>query len=276
MTTAQRQAWKSFIRHPSSIRLSAIGYVSDAYHIVLLSTTNGQPIINVAPHFLSTCRTAYDEGHGLFYSKNTFIMARGPLSNSKDYYDRLQPQHKRMIRHMVLGLHITDLTLEAFDSIESQLRAQDVVRGRLPPDDSVEDWGPPVVYNLLSIWRSKLAWLQTWTWLENLEIYSVIGRGNQSLSQRDLSPRVSHFRIKGKDLPEFLRGIGPAGPHCPVMNCYKECNSIFAKTMHSQEKLMWNVCTWMIERFGWKGTKARIRRLAYKEANAALTYARWI
>ncbi|KAL8909461.1 MAG: hypothetical protein Q9171_005029 [Xanthocarpia ochracea] len=274
MTAAQRQAWKSFIRHPSSSRLCVLTNVSDAYHTVLFNTANCQPAINVAPHFLSTCRTAYDEGHELFYSKNTFVMARGPLSNSKDYYDRLQPQHKRLIRHMRVSLHITDLTLEAFDSIESQLRAKDVARGRLPPDDSVEDWVAPVVYNLLSIWRSKLAWLRTWTWLEELEIHSIINRGNQSVSQSDLRLRVSHFRIKGKDLPEFLRGIGPVGPHCPVMDCYKECNSIFAKQMHLQEKLMWNVCTWMIKLFGWKCTKALTRRLTYREANAAINYIR--
>ncbi|KAL8916804.1 MAG: hypothetical protein Q9172_006103 [Xanthocarpia lactea] len=203
-------------------------------------------------------------------------MARGPLSNSKDYYDRLQPQHKRLIRHMIVSLHITDLTLEAFDSIESQLRAKDVARGRLPPDDSVEDWVAPVVYNLVSIWRSKLAWLQTWTWLEDLEIHTSIGSGNQSVSQGDLRLRVSHFKIKGKDLPEILRGIGPVGPHCPVMNCYKECNSIFGKQMQSQEKLMWDVCTRMIELSGWKCSKALIRRLTYKEANTAISSIRWI
>ncbi|KAL8853907.1 MAG: hypothetical protein Q9221_001214 [Calogaya cf. arnoldii] len=208
----------------------------------------------------------YTEGLELFYSKNEFYMSYGPLSISKDYYDGLQTKYKRLIRHMVIVLHWHDLTTEAFDQIENQLRAKDVSRGRLPPDHSIEDWLPPIAYQLRSIWRSKLAWFQDWIWLEELTINSCL-QGEKG-EERDIPP-VDSFKIRGEDLPIFLKGIGPVKPHCPMLDCYRECNSSFAEQMRVHEEFVWNLFTLMIGEMGWKWIKASLRMSVYREARAA-------
>ncbi|KAL8767020.1 MAG: hypothetical protein Q9209_006374 [Squamulea sp. 1 TL-2023] len=232
---------------------------SRCYYVLLSYIVNYIPINNATPHVLSTCRTAYNEGREMFYSKNTFVIPHGPLLNSKVCFDRLQPQDKRLIRHLVLDLNILDLSIEAFDDIEGQLRAKDVAQGKLPRDDSIEDWVAPVVYNITSTWRSKLAWLQDWSWLEDLEIYSFLRIGFHDI------PYIRDFKLQGHCLKEFLKGIGPMEPHCPVMDCYKDCNSMFAKQMRLQESFIWTLVTIMIGAFGWKGTKAIIRSKALEE-----------
>ncbi|KAL8895584.1 MAG: hypothetical protein Q9192_003549 [Flavoplaca navasiana] len=261
LRAAQRQAWRNFMHHPSTFRLFAIRLTANCYFTVFVDKTHRLSAIRAAPRFLSTCHTACDEGGKLFYSKNTFCMAYGPLSNSRGYYDHLMPEHKRLIRHMTVILHMGDLTVEAFDYIEDQLRAKDVARGRLPRDNSVEDWLAPVVYHLISIWRSKLAWLKEWTWLEDLEIQSgLCTRGFPNVLPKSMS-----VKIQGYYLPVYLEGIGPSEPHCPLVDCYKDCNNIFARQMRTQEEFMWTLFAWMIECFGWKATKAIIRRKVWEE-----------
>ncbi|KAL8981271.1 MAG: hypothetical protein Q9205_003898 [Flavoplaca limonia] len=184
------------------------------------------------------------------------------LHSCRGYYDQLVPEHKKLIRHMTVILHMGDLTVEAFDHIEDQLRAKDVARGRLPPDDSVEDWLAPVVYHLISIWRSKLAWLKEWTWLEDLEIHSgLCTRGFPNVLPKSMS-----VRIQGYYLPVYLEGIGPSEPRCPLVDCYKDCNNMFARQMRTQEEFLWSLFAWMIECFGWKATKAIIRRKVWEES----------
>lgn len=269
MTAALLQAWGNFIRNPSSSRLRWISRTFSGRNVVYFATIECLYSVNFVPRCLSTCRTVYEEGHELFYSKNIFFMSYGPLSTSKDYYDGLQTKHKRLIRHMVIELHWCDLTNEAFGYIEDQLRAKDVARGRLPPDDSLEDWLGPVVYQLMSIWRSKLAWLQDWTWLQDLEIHSCL---RARKGQDDLLPPIESFKVPGEHLPSFLKGIGPVEPHCPVVDCYKECNSVFAEQMRIQEEFMWTIFTWMIGASGWKCTKAMIRKKVYDDASAARSH----
>lgn len=187
-------------------------------------------------------------------------MAYGPLSYSRGYYEQLKPDHKRLIRHMRVELHLGDLTIEAFDQIEDQVRSKDVAHGRLPPDDSVEEWLAPVVYHLISIWRSKLAWVREWTWLEDLEIHTGHRRRGSYV------PKSMSVKVQGSYLPVFLEGIGPIESHCPVVDCYKEYNSIFAQHMRTQEEFMWSLFAVAIESFGWKGTKAIIRRNVWSAA----------
>ncbi|KAL8731380.1 MAG: hypothetical protein Q9166_003472 [cf. Caloplaca sp. 2 TL-2023] len=265
-TAAQRQAWKRFMRHPSTMHISTLFSVSNCYYAIIFQTpAMCIPAIRTAPHFLSTCHTAYDEGHQLFYSKNIFFMPHGPLSNAKDYYDDLQPHHKRLIRHMVIDLTLLDLTIESFNDIESQLRSKDVANNKLARDDSIEDWVAPVVYNILSTWRSKLAYLREWTWLEDLEIHCFLQANRRCRNHRIGLPIVEPFTVKGRDLQRFLKGVGPAEPHVPLMDCYAECDSAFGKQMRHDESFIWRLVPWMLEMYGWKCMKAVVRRGAYKE-----------
>lgn len=263
---AHRRAWRHFIGHPSRIAFGILWEVIESYLTVLVGDTASLcvPALEVAPHFLSVCRTAYEEGHAIFYSQNTFYLPYGPLSHTKGYFDQLQPDHRKLIRKLVLDITIWDLDVTAFDEIENQLRSKDVVKGRLPPDKSVEDWVPPIAYNLISTWRSKLAWLRDWTWLEEVVISSYLSRpmDNFITNFPNVSPGFA-IRQGGATLTDFLKGIGPAEAHCPVLDCYCDCNDFFGLWMRCVEAYTWALLQKMIRTFGWKCSKALIRRFAY-------------
>ncbi|KAL9003885.1 MAG: hypothetical protein Q9188_003271 [Gyalolechia gomerana] len=263
---AHRRAWKDLIRHPSHMTCGVLWEVIESYFTVLVGDNPMLcvPALEVAPHFLSVCRAAYEEGHAMFYSHNTFYLPHGPLSHTKGYFDQLQPGHRKLIRKMVIEITIWDLDITAFDEIENHLRSKDIVKCRLPPDKSVEDWVAPIAYKLISTWRSKLAWLRDWTWLEEVIISSYLSR--------PMSGFVTNFpnvlpgfiiSLGGKTLADFLKGIGPAEPHWPVMDCYGDCDDLFGFWMQFVEAYTWALLEKMIGTFGWKCSKALIRRFAY-------------
>ncbi|KAL8939300.1 MAG: hypothetical protein Q9216_003436 [Gyalolechia sp. 2 TL-2023] len=264
---AHRQAWKNFILHPRRKTFDVLWEAIESYLTILIGDTPHMCVLalEVAPHFLSVCRAAYEEGHAMFYSHNTFYLPHGPLSHTKEYFDRLRPEHRKLIRKMVLEVTIWDLDIAAFDEIENQLRAKDTVKGRLPPDRSIEDWVAPIAYQLISSWRSKLAWLRDWTWLEEVIISTYVAKPVYIFIMNNPSLSPGHvFQLKGKTLPAFLKGIGPAEPHCPVMDCYRDCDVFFGLWLQCVELYTWTLLQKMIRSFGWKCSKALIRRFAYE------------
>ncbi|KAI4113195.1 MAG: hypothetical protein LQ338_008219 [Usnochroma carphineum] len=263
---AQRQALKDLIRYRHSLKVYILYSVTEGYFTIILTVkpTICRSTADVAPHFLSVCRTAYEEGHPLFYSQNTFQIPPGPLSVTKQYFDGLQPEHRRLIRKVVLNISLVDLTVETMDAIESQLRARDVARGRLPHDGSVDDWVAPIVYNIISVWRSKIAWLRDWTWLGEVSICSFPIRSSDHLLACGCPSDLVSWKGSGVQLPHVLKGIGPAEPHTPVMDCYGQCDTAFAEQMRRAESHLWKKVQLMIFRFGWKCSKALVRRLAYE------------
>ncbi len=54
----------------------------------------------------------------------------------------------------------------------------------------------------------------------------------------------------------------------PVVDCWTECNSVFAEQMHILEEFLWTIFTWMSGAFGWKCTKAMTGEKAYDKASA--------
>ncbi|KAL8950968.1 MAG: hypothetical protein Q9222_003029 [Ikaeria aurantiellina] len=269
-TTAHRQAWKNFLRHPNNFLCCCLGEAIEGYFDVFFYTpTLCISAVDIGPHILSTCRTAYEEGHHMFYSQNTFHIPHGPLSITKSYFDRLRPEHKRLIRRIVLDMNLLDLTVEAFDNIETQLRSKNVAHGKLPHDKSVDDWVAPVAYSIISTWRSKLAWLRSWTWLEQIEISPFVQKCNLDqlrLPTRYTIPDACCITIEGGDILEkALKGIGPAEPHVPMLDCYGEAHPFLAKKMRRDEDYVWSLLELMIEGCGWKCSKALIRKDAYKD-----------
>ncbi|KAL8715401.1 MAG: hypothetical protein Q9220_000734 [cf. Caloplaca sp. 1 TL-2023] len=273
---AHRQAWKNFLRRPNIFLCCRLGEAIEGYFDVIFYTpTVCIPTVNVGPHFLSTCRTAYVEGHPMFYSQNTFHIPHGPLSITQSYFDRLHPEHKRLIRRIVLDMNLLDLTVEAFDEIEAQLRLKSVANGKLPPDKSIDDWVAPAAYSIISTWRSKLAWLRDWTWVEEVEINPFVQAAN--LDQILIPPRhlvLDDCNIKipgGQTLERCLKGIGPAEPHIPVLDCYGEAHPLLARKMRQDEEYAWKLLQLMIKACGWKCSKALIRKNAYKDTLPAPT-----
>lgn len=83
---------------------------------------------------LATCKQIYAEGHGIFYSSNTFCIPPGVNHNILSYFERLQPQHRAMIKSIGIGMGIDDLTLKALERLEEESWAD---------FSSHEGWGPP-------------------------------------------------------------------------------------------------------------------------------------
>ena len=57
---------------------------------------------------IATCRQAYDEGHALFYSSNTFHL---PANMTFEWSDRIQPKHKGLIKR--IGITVGPNELDA-------------------------------------------------------------------------------------------------------------------------------------------------------------------
>ncbi|KAL8918357.1 MAG: hypothetical protein Q9208_007376 [Pyrenodesmia sp. 3 TL-2023] len=261
-SAAHRQAFRNFIRKPSPRRFSILDLTAQSHVGVAVEACPAtcHSTKETAPHFLSLCRATYTEGHALFYSLNTFHLPHGPLSNTKAYYDALRPAHRRLIRKMVLDISILDLTLDAIHDIECQVRAKDVANGRLPPDKSTTDWVPAIVYNILCSWRTKLAWLRDWTWLEEVTIRSSSSPWPSSTCTNHLV----YAKCAGRRLPQLLREVGPVETHMPMLDCYGKCTPTFADQMRQMEGHLWEQMELMVGYFGWACTKVLVRRVAYE------------
>ncbi|KAI4196987.1 MAG: hypothetical protein LQ346_003121 [Caloplaca aetnensis] len=155
------------------------------------------------------------------------FLLRHPSPRRIGIFEALRPNHRHLIRSMILEISVLDLTLDAIDDIEAQLRAKDIAHGRLPPDRSKDDWVAPVVYNILCSWRTKLAWLREWTWLEQVTICSSRG----PWPPHDLV----YFKGAGSVLPRLLKSVGPVEVHGPMLDCYGECAPTFAVQMRRME-----------------------------------------
>ncbi|KAL8698965.1 MAG: hypothetical protein Q9201_006278 [Fulgogasparrea decipioides] len=268
---AQRQALKTFLRHPAWYRFDVFRDIHKLYVSMLFENEPPQlcvTALDTAPHFLSVCRTAYEEGHERFYSCNSFHIPHGPLATARLYFDQLRPEHKKMIRTLVLDISMADLTIEAMDSIENQLRVPGAGRSSLPHDRSEDHWLAPTVYSLISTWRSKLAWLTEWTWVECVEIhfFLTIPAGQRMELIPPLNGRGPSqcYRAHGEMLAHHLKGIGPAEAHVPLFECYGECSTLFGISMRRLEYDTWRWTKTMIELYGWKCLKAYVRQFAYK------------
>ena len=273
LKTVRSACWqllKHTLRYPCKENAMLLFYTMDFY------MTNTDPLISIVskpatlvePQFLATCRAAYEEGHTLFYSENCFMLPPGPLENSKAYFDNLRPEHRRMIRQFVIDLCIEDLNIEAFEIIESQVRASfdPSRRKRLPPDTSHEHWLAPAAYQLISTWRSKLAWIkEEWPLVDRLDViqsaFFPTPEDYEIRRSRLYIPRLGLFGRKG--VQQGLKGVGPVEPHCPVLDCYRDCSPELAKIMHRVESEAWNSLSWATQQGGWKFTKALIGHQAY-------------
>ena len=59
---------------------------------------------------LATCRQVYLEGFRIFYGRNTFHLAPGPLSASTQYFAKLNPVHGNLIERVSIDFSINNLT----------------------------------------------------------------------------------------------------------------------------------------------------------------------
>ena len=59
--------------------------------------------------FLATCRQAYNEGHRMYYSSNTFHLPSGRDHWARQLFDLVQPKHRSMIQYLAINCSIYDI-----------------------------------------------------------------------------------------------------------------------------------------------------------------------
>ena len=112
---------------------------------------------------IATCRQAYDEGHALFYSSNTFHL---PATMTFEWSDRLQSKHKRLIKRIGITIGPNELDASMIGLIDKKCY------DRGPPEwlqrfDVIQD---VVMRTLHDTWSAKMKHMAAWTSLEEITL----------------------------------------------------------------------------------------------------------
>ena len=110
--------------------------------------------------FIATCKQAYVEGHGLFYSTNTFHLS---LKMPFLWPERLQPKHKAMIKRISITIGLVELTPSMLDQVQSNMVGHTGY-------SSV--WASAVLDVLVEEWKAKMRYIAAWNSLEEVEVHS--------------------------------------------------------------------------------------------------------
>ena len=111
---------------------------------------------------IATYKQAYQEGHRLFYSSNTFHLSP---TMTLEWCHRLQAKHKAMIKRINITIGLAELTPALLDKIENSRLAG------INQNDSGR-WGPAVIEGLRSVWETNFRYIAAWTSLEQVELCS--------------------------------------------------------------------------------------------------------
>ena len=111
---------------------------------------------------LVTCKQAYNEGHELFYSSNTFHL---PPVETFSWSDRLAPKYKAMIKRISITIGLVELTPAMLTDIENRMPAS---VNHNDPDRCARY----IVDILVRSWHSKLKTIADWDTLEEIELRS--------------------------------------------------------------------------------------------------------
>ena len=276
VVAARRQAVKDVVLRPSNLALHQLEWTV-TYNVTVRLKKHKGPYPcriprEIGPHLLLVSQSMYDEGRKAFYAKRVFHVSYGPLSSARSYYDNLRAENQNAIRKMVLDISLLDLTYEAFESIEAQVRfAWNGYRGRsLPPNNATNWWAVATFQCLLSIWRTKLAWLRQWTQLSEVEIrfFSTIPELRRKFIQLNMLWKDS-YHLSGNELSLFLRGMVPLGVgpepyyHRFPAYQYEDCDPTFCWQMMTLEREMARKIPGLLRTFGWKAFRCFARSFMY-------------
>ena len=121
-----------------------------------LTNTDSQPGFQLT----ATCKQAYYEGHEIFYSSNTFHL---PPTMTFDWSDKLQPEHKAMIKRIGITLGLDELTPAMIIQIDKAVPTRNMNKNGHVSGQAVFD-------ALLDGWKIKMRHIAAWTSLEEIEL----------------------------------------------------------------------------------------------------------
>lgn len=117
------------------------------------------------PQLLATCKQTYLEGHGLFYTLNTFYLPRGPTRHTYSYFKTLQQQHKLLMRSIGIRFGLGDLITEDFRIVEARVKAHPYYR-----NNNATLWADHIAPLAMHSFTRKLVFVRTFTTLEHVRI----------------------------------------------------------------------------------------------------------
>ena len=120
--------------------------------------------------FLATCRQAYEEGHELYYSSNTFNLPSGRHHWCGMLFQLMQPKHQSMIQYLGINCSIYDIHYHG--SIHEIGKAADQrlmdyvnlnnlhgVDCSITSTDLIPAYCPAAIENLLRLWVRKITYV---------------------------------------------------------------------------------------------------------------------
>ena len=123
---------------------------------------------------LATCCQVYLEGHGWFYSLNTFYIPRGPLLHTIEYFDKLQPSHRALMKTIGIRFGLQDLTSTVLEAVDRRGKGWGLdPRGKHRM--ATRKWTWLALKTVEATWKAKLVWIRSWTGLERVTLESAHG-----------------------------------------------------------------------------------------------------
>ncbi|MCJ1459699.1 hypothetical protein MMC28_010078 [Mycoblastus sanguinarius] len=115
---------------------------------------------------MAACKEIYEEGHAMFYSKNTFHLAPGPIVVTSNYFANLQSKHRDLIKSITITFSVADLTPEGFQRVEDEISHRKEWFGEnvqsMSKDQQVNVWTQCSITTLRVLWQQKIDWLKAW------------------------------------------------------------------------------------------------------------------
>ena len=111
---------------------------------------------------IATCRQAYDEGHALFYSLNTFHL---PATETFEWSDRLQSKHKSLIKWIGITIGPNELDASMISRIDKAYRSLGFKKQ--VDFDLLQE---AVIDTLEETWDSKMRHVAAWKSLEEITL----------------------------------------------------------------------------------------------------------
>lgn len=192
---------------------------------------------------LATCKQLYCEGYAVFYGLNTFHLAPGPLCTSIEYFDKLQPQHKALIKHVSVDLGIADMTPKLLSELNAKVSGRSL---SIP----VPSANPPLDNTIVSVhlggmtkelWMSKIMYVLQWRGLIDIKIQHHNPcqlHGESAYEWRQVVATelvIDHSQRRAMSLPAKARNIQMP---TMVMNAYKALSFVLIS---------------QVANYGWKG-----------------------
>ncbi|KAK3172797.1 hypothetical protein OEA41_006122 [Lepraria neglecta] len=156
---------------------------------------------------LATCKQAYEEGHRLFYDDNVFHLPRGPVSNTREWLNKIRLEHRDMIRTVCVTMSLADLTPLTISHIEKTI----IPPRYLPRTNEEQSFVfRTAAYLKLELWMNKLHFSQDWKTLETVYIKTgdeTIPFGGEAFRELDIQHLYTILEDAGGGVAEELQGM---------------------------------------------------------------------